>query len=348
MRGRGVSMEMTLSNQYLNANLDILQQLGFPRDEALKVLTMDEADVLRSNDRLSIDKFLSCLIAASDYTSNQRIGLHMGLKFRVGGLGDTGSIYSYCDNLEEVMTIHNLYQRAAIDAGQIKYLQKPDGTHHMCFIPHYSDLARYRLITDVLVAAYVSTYRWLSWGGGEDIVCTQLPYVKAGEQAAYEDLLKTRIDLDAKHICLEFSELAMSQKLTTRDPERLARKRMTLDKIFGQQTASADFEKGVEAAIRGAIENGHVSAQIVADRMGLNASTFRTHLAATSEGMRPRVDRIRKAMFIEKNKAGLTFAQISHDLAYNDQAAMNRAFRRWFDMTPTQWLAKQQRSDVEA
>ena len=218
----------------------------------------------------------------------------------------------------------------------------------MCFIPHYADLERYRLITDMLVASYVATYRWLSWGGGEDIVCTQLPYVKAGEQAEYERLLQTRVDLGSAHICLEFSELAMSQKLTTRDPERLARKRMTLDKIIGEQTAAADFEKGVEAAIRGAIKSGRVSAQVVADRMGLSASEFRTRLAETGEGIRPRIDRVRKSIFIEKNKQGLSFSQVALCLAYNDQAAMNRAFRRWFDMTPTQWLEENSAADVEA
>ena len=49
------------------------------------------------------------------------------------------------------------------------------------------------------------------------------------------------------------------------------------------------------------------------------------------------MDQVRKALFIEKFEAGYSFSQIAMDLAYNDQAAMNRAFRRWFGMTPSEW-----------
>jgi len=341
-------MEMTLSNAYLSANLDILEQFGFPKSTALEALKLDEADLSHPYERVCLDKFLTCLEAAADYTDNHLIGLHLGLKFRVGGFGSTGAVYSYCENLEEVMVMNNLYQKLAIDAGKVEYLQDPRGGHHMCFSPHYSDLNRYKHITDIIMASYVTTYRWLSWGSGEDVVSAKLPYLHLNERTEYETLLQTDVELNSKHICVEFSDVAMSQKLTTRNPERLARTRLKLDKLLGQHTSTDDFDKGVEAAIRGAIKSGQVSAQVVADRMGLSPSVFRTRLAETGEGIRPKIDRVRKSIFIEKNEKGLSFSQIALCLAYNDQAAMNRAFRRWFGMTPTEWLAENAPSKEEA
>ena len=341
-------MKMTLSNAYLSANLDILNLLGFSRATALEVMALDEESLDPPHGRICIDRFLSCIDAAADQTSNPQIGLDLGLKFRVAGFGVTGAIYSYCEDLEEVMIMNNLYQKLAIDAGKIEYRQDPSGGHHMCFSPYYADWTCYKYITDIIMASYVTTYRWLSWGSGEDVVSARLPYVQPSERVNYENRLQTKIETNSEHICIEFSDIAMSQKLATRNPELLARARIVLDKLLGQQTASVDFEKGVEAAIRGAIETGQVSAQTIAMRMGLSLSAFRSCLAETEEGVRPRIDRVRKSMFMEKSTAGLSLSQIALDLAYNDQAAMNRAFRRWFGMTPTQWLAKNSSRDVDA
>jgi AraC-like DNA-binding protein len=45
-----------------------------------------------------------------------------------------------------------------------------------------------------------------------------------------------------------------------------------------------------------------------------------------------------------QSEAGKSFAQISMSLAYNDQPAMNRAFKRWFGMTPSQWRKTQSKN----
>jgi len=335
-------MKMTLSYQYLSVNLTILDNLGFPKARALDVLGIDESNLVASDARLSLEAFQACLSEAAKFTSDSNIGLRLGHKFRVGAFGQTGGLYSYCENLEEVIRMNNLYQKIAIDAGKVEYLQKSDGSHHMCFRPHYSDFVQYRLLTDVIVASFITAYRWLSWGSGEDILCARLPYVPENDIQSYSDILQTKLKRDIDDICVQFSDVAMSQKLTTHNPEHLARTRITLDKLLGNQTDGCAFETAVEAAIRGAMESGTVSSYVVAERMGLSASALRAKLAVTDEGFRPRLDKVRKDLFVEKFEDGCSFSQIAMDLAYNDQAAMNRAFRRWFGMTPSQW-----RSEIE-
>ena len=340
-------MRSTLSNKYLLANLKILEQHGFPAKNALSALQLTADDLAVPNGRIPLERFQNCLSAAAEYISNPQIGLHLGLRFRVGSFGHTGSIYGFCEDLKEVMEMNNLYQKLAIDAGGVSYMRSPDGEHHMCFTPHVAEWSQQNYILDIIMASYVTTYRWLSWGSGEDVLSVSLPYINRSEREAYEDILQSRVHVDRSHICVEFSEIAISEKLTTRDPERLARARMALDHMIGQQTALTDFEKGVDAAIRGAIGSGKLSAYIVADRMGLSASVFRARLAETGEGIRPRVENVRKTLFAEKIKLGLPLSQIALDLAYNDQAAMNRAVRRWYGMTPTQWLAENQVTQPE-
>jgi len=333
-------VKMSLSYRYLDANLDILESLGFPRTMALESLEVNEKDLHLASGRLSLDRFQMCLSAAAEFTSDRNIGLRMGDKFRVGTFGSTGRVYGYCENLEEVMIVNNLYQKIAIDAGVVEYMRGARGAHLMCFRPYYSDFVRYRQLTDMIMASFLTAYRWLSWGSGEDIISVRLPYVAEKDFDAYSEILKTSVTHVSEYPCLHLSEIAMSQKITTHNPERLALTRIKLDKILSEQLAGQAVEDAIEAAIRSAIDTGRVSADIVAKRMGISSAALRAQLAKTNEGIRPRIDRIRKALFIEKFEAGHSFSQIAIDLAYNDQAAMNRAFKRWFDMTPSQWRAQ--------
>ena len=233
--------------------------------------------------------------------------------------------------------MNDRYQKIAIDAGRAKYMKDSAGAQHMCFEPYYSDIEKYRPITDIIMASYVTTYRWLTWGSGETIISTHLPYACPDDISTHQDIFQSQINFGSKLTCLEFSENAMSQDITTHDPERLSRAQIKLDRILGLQMAFQAFEKAVDAAIRGALESGEVSSHIVAERLGLSWSALRTQLKDSGEGIRPRIDRIRKDMFVEKYEAGQSFSQIAMSLAYNDQAAMNRAFRRWFEMTPSDW-----------
>lgn len=233
--------------------------------------------------------------------------------------------------------MNDRYQKVAIDVGRVEYMKNSSEGHYMCFRPYYVDMKKYRPITDIIMASYVTTYRWLTWGSGENILSTHLPYMRPQDISVHQDIFKSDIQFESPNTCLEFSENAMQEDITTNDPERLARAQVKLNRILGLQMAHKVFETAVEAAIRGALQSGEVSSHIVADRMGLNWSALRSHLNESGEGFRPRLERIRKSLFIEKYEAGQSFTQIAMALAYNDQAAMNRAFRRWFDMTPSEW-----------
>lgn len=339
-------MQMTLSYFYLDTNLGLLEELGFPRSLALEQLGLDRPPSETPMARLELDRFVDCIRLAEKHTSDKNIALKLGYKFRVGQFDQTGNLYAYSKNLDQVIQMNDLYQKVAIDAGRVEHMRDPLGGHHMCFRPYYSDVEKYRPITDLIMGSYVTTYRWLTWGFGESILSTHLPYSRPEDATTHEDIFQSDLIFDSANICLEFSETAMTQDITTADPERLARTRMKLDQILGKQMAARDFEAAVEAAISGALKTGQISSHIIAERLGMNWSSLRSKLNGSGVGIRERIDAVRKRKFVEKYQGGHSFAQIAMALAYNDQAAMNRAFRRWFGMTPSQWRQENPREVV--
>ena len=334
-------MKMTLSHRYLMANLQILDSLGYPKAKALDDLGIDESLLSIARERISLDQFVACINAAAEYTSNPNIALRLGNKFRVGNFGETGSLYSYCKSLGDIVRLNDRYQKLAIDAGSVKLVPGQSGRYKMVFNPYYEDMEKYRPITDLIMAAYMTTYSWLIWGLGETILSTHLSYPRPDDITAHAEIFRSELIFGSRETFMEFSETTVSEVITTHNPEKLSRVILKLDKMLGLQMESHAFEEAIEAAIRGALNSGQISTQVVAERMGMSWSTLRLRLKDSGLGFRPRLDQIRKTMFLEEYQAGKSFGQISMSLAYNDQPAMNRAFKRWFGMTPSKWQKAQ-------
>ena len=333
-------MRMTLSHRYLRTKLDVLDTFGFPIADALNILELDRDALDLSLQRVGVDRFAALLDRAADRLGDPALGLRMGHRFRIATFAQTGSIYAYCKTLRDVIDLNSRYQRLAIDAGDIGY-EYEDGRHLMYFRPYYSDHQAYRHITDLIMGAYGTAYRWLSWGSGEDLAGVLLPYGPPEQDRFHDRVFQTHVTFDSPcgRAALVFADAAMAAELTTHDPEKLSLAKAQLDRLLEDKTAVDSLDAAVEAAIRGAITSGRVTTQVVADRMGRDWPELRTALKATDRTFRARVDAVRQDMFAERHAAGESFASISQALAYNDQAAFTRAFKRWYGVSPGQWAA---------
>jgi len=335
-------MEMTLSHRFLDVNLDILNRLGFDKAEAVESLELAKNWQAQPTARFSIDVFLTLLEIAAIRLDDPNIGLRMGHCFRISTYGQTGAIYGFCENLHQVINMNSLYQCLAIDAGKVVYDQ--DATHHyMLFQPYYTDQIAYRHITDLIMGAYGTAYRWLSWASGEELSGVAFPYATPEDTKIYETFFQCPLQFDPKanSAALIFSETAMNQKLTTYDAEKLARARAQLDKLLNIDKAADSLNIAVEAAIRGAMAAGQVTTQTVAKRMGRDWFDLQLELKQSGFSFRDRVTQVRQNLFIELYESGHSFAEISQALAYNDQPSFNRAFKRWYDTSPSKWAEAQ-------
>jgi len=339
-----IDLKMTMSGRYLLAQLDILNDLGFSYKESYQALEFDKSRLSNSSQRVPVEALLPVFRAAEIVLDNPLIGLEVGFRFRIGTFAQTGAIYSYCENLRQVIDLNKRYQRLAIDIAHITYLHdtRPDGEehHYMQFTPYYDDYEKYRHITDMVMASYGTAYRWLSWGSGEDIKGVHLPYNKPENIKLYERVFQSNINFSAPVTALEFSPAMMTAPLTTHDPEKLAALIAQLDKIMNAGEAHLSLRVAIETAMKAALQKGSITITIIANRLNRTERQLRIDMKTAGMSYRHMLDSVRQDLFFEYYKNGESFASIAQHLAYNDQAAFNRAFRRWYDMSPGKWAAK--------
>ena len=92
------------------------------------------------------------------------------------------------------------------------------------------------------------------------------------------------------------------------------------------------------------MNKGAVSLSVVARRMNMPERSLRQKLKAQGLSFRDLLEQERKRLFKKLHGEGESFAAISQALAYNDQAAFNRAFKRWYNMRPSDYCPVKNRA----
>ena len=144
-------------------------------------------------------------------------------------------------------------------------------------------------------------------------------------------------------IGIELDEAAIKAPLITHNAEKLAVIIAKLDKIIEGHNVTESLESAVRASIRAALNIGQVSVSHIASRLEMTERDFRRNLKAADLKYKDLLESERQALFLELYETGKTFSTISQELCYNDQAAFNRAFKRWYGTTPSQYVEELKR-----
>lgn len=330
---------MTMSLQYLATQLDTLETFGYPRSEALSILELSEedfADPKARTDAARVEKMFQIAAKALD---DRRLGIRVGYKFRVHDYQKTGAIYSYCENLAQVLELNGRYQCLAIDVGQPEY-QIEDGRHYFLY-NRYEDAKDMHHVMGAIFGAWGTAFRWLSWAAGHELKEAHLMPKAPKDISFYQEVVQCPIVFGRPRNHVEFHPESITKPLITRDPEKLTQCISILDKLLNRGNESENFKASVATSTQAAMAEGHVSLPIVARRMNIPERQLRNKMTKLGISFRDMLEEERKQRFRQLHASGESFAAIAQALAYNDQAAFNRAFKRWYKMSPSQYTASQ-------
>jgi len=328
---------MTISLQYLAIQLDALESFGFKRSDSLTALHLSEADFENPRERIEAARVERMYEIAAKTLNDKRIAIRVGYKFRVHDYQKTGSIYSYCDNVAQVLELNTRYQCLAVDIGQPEY-RIENGRHFFLFNP-YEEAKDMPHVMGAIFGAWATAFRWLCWASGYELKEAHVMFKAPIDISFYQEVMQCPISFEMPRNHVEFHIGSMHKPLITRDPEKLAHSIAILDRLLKRGNESDNFINSFKASIQASMAEGHVNLSIVAERMNMSERQLRNKLKALELSFRDMLEKERKQRFLQFHAAGESFASIAQALAYNDQAAFNRAFKRWYNMSPSQYTA---------
>ncbi len=337
---------MTVSWPYAASQIKILESFGYSKTNAFEILGVDKAATLPDPAlRITAQKFNKVFDAAEAALNDPLIGLRVGYEFRISNFATTGNIYSYCQNLTEVLALNARYQPLAVKLGRISSVSEPDENgdeprYYLDYDLYSNDFDSVRHVFGLIFGAYGTAFRWLTWSSAYDLKAVYLQHKAPDDMSLYERVFQCPVYFNQPYNRIEFFKESMTAMISTYDPVRKAQAVAKLDSLMNKQDAHDSFKRSLYVTIQDEMARGRTNLQSIADSFGLSEHKFRQKLKRTSIKYRAFLDHVRQDLCEQKFSEGLGYAQIAHDLGYNDQAAFTRAFKRWHGVTPGEFTAK--------
>lgn len=332
---------MSVSLPYAVAQVEILDQLGFSKEKSLAIIGITDVANVKSTQRIASYLLNDIFTEASKDLDDPNLALRVGNGFRIANFKGTGKIYAYCENLTEVLKLNARYQPLAIDIAKISTLHETndDGEKQafLDFSLYDEDPSKTNHLLKHVFGAYGTALRWLTWSSAKELKAIYLQLATPDDRSLYQTIFQCPLHFNQPYNRIEFDLSAMDEPLSTSDPVRKAQYIATLESFIDSKQAHAAFIESLEQTVTQGLSIGRYSIAAVADAMKISETRLRQHMKTHDIKYRDYLEDTRKALFQERFSAGLSFSEIALELGYNDQAAFSKAFKKWYDMSPSEY-----------
>ncbi|WP_409434136.1 AraC family transcriptional regulator ligand-binding domain-containing protein [Litorimonas sp. RW-G-Af-16] len=310
--------------------------MGLDREMSLRHISLTQADLSNLKTRIHMDKLRDLLDFASRELNEPNIGMQVGYRFRVATFTETGSILALCGTIAEAVQINAMYQTLTETMGASGLERREDGVF-MIWDENFDKHDEYRHATELVFAGYATTTNWLSWGFQKGVETVYFKHQKPKDMVGFEMVFGMDVRFGADRNQIKFNSETVDQALPTSNPEKLAYVRHRLDEIMERVEQKSGISQRISHIIHEGIKDQQVGFDYVARNIGMSPRNLRRLLKEEGHSYRDILANVRKNLCQTYMRQGKTFTEIAQLLAYNDQSAFTRAFKKWYGVSPTEY-----------
>jgi AraC-like DNA-binding protein len=343
-RGAKLGSMGTVSARYSRSIYNSCVELGCP-EPALQAVFQNAPECFNDpTARYDQSLLIDMLHAAEKATGNSAIGLQAGSQFRPSTFLDIGYGLIACQNLREALAFNYQYQRLTQEIGRTSVVV--DGEiARIKWRTQIKDFDYVRPATEAAFAGYAVLGRWLTWDSKAKVRAMYFRHGEVAHAQLCESLFQCPVYFNAAQDVMELDAETLLRPMPQANATLLAHLRVRLDR------ALAEFEGGlgVQARVRDIIQqllsdggNDGAAPDLVNVAAILNMSerTLRRRLADEGGTFRQVLTEARQeACEIYLKERRWSVAELAQMLGYSEHSAFSRAFKKWFGMPPSQYVA---------
>lgn len=316
---------------------DFATRQGLNPVEMLRRASIPQEILRRPEGILSYRKFCGLLELCAQHSGNSLFGLQYGLHQGVAVFGElfylVRNAKTVGDALTELRASYSLYFNDA-DIG----LDIEDGRAFLSYSPNERDIPGLRQAEESACAIGLQLMRTLA-GNDWQAKAVRLRHLPLQDESHYLQALGLLPTFGARCAAMEFdpSDLSLPLSSANETLHRLIVEHMS--KI--ERLAADELPSYVRQLLRHLLPSGRATTEKIADCLAIHPRTLQHWLAQEGTSFQRLLDETRQDMAGQYlGDSSISMAQMSGLLGYSNPSGLNRAFNRWFGISPLEWQEK--------
>lgn len=323
---------------WIDAVKSVLEEAGYKPEATLKDAGIQLDHSSDQLDRSSVEAIADAWRLAVDKTHDPAIGITAAERyFQPASWRAVGLAVLCSNNLRDAMQRIVRYGEIITDVARFAIEKQGDCTA-LLVLPRLAPFAIGYEAVDFGIASIVKLFR-MSYPGGVDPVLIEYQRPPVPELAPYTDYYHCEIKFNSDRLALLYRNEDLDKPLPMASNELANyQDRMSADYIarFGNNSIVLKVRDEIVRLLPG----GEVSPQQIADKLNLSLRNLQRKLGDEGTNFKELLSEIRQQLAQEYiQQTYRSFNEIAYLLGFSDHSNFTRAFKRWFDKSPTQYRA---------
>lgn len=329
------TMPKTTSSQWATGIVRSLEMDGLDCQALFQELGLVYADLENPDARFSQDALTRLWLRAAQRLANPAIGLNLARAVRPASFGVVGYALMSSRTLREGFERLVRYQRIISDSSDLSLRLQPDG-YALTLVVYGNLLPPSRHSAESTLALILALSGWLI---GRPLHPRQV--LMKGEVPTsiepYQKFFHAPLIFNAPHDALVFDGADLEMPLPTADEAMVRLHERYADEYLGRFSSTRTTHQVRQVVCR-LLPRGEPKREAVAKSLHVSPRTLQRRLEGEGISFQVLLDETRRELALQfLNQPQVTLLEIAYQLGFADSSNFFRAFRRWFNETPSEY-----------
>lgn len=243
-----------------------------------------------------------------------------------------------CATLREALDLLCQFEVYRLGAFSCELMQEDDH-FAVLLMPLLPNLHSGALQVEAAFAGWITFGRWLTQVQ-QNPLAIEFQHAPRLPLARYQQTFQCPVRFNAGRNAVILSQQHCALPLSTHNPTVSRLMRQQLDTTVADYLQGNSWRASVRQAMQALLPQGEPTLEEVAHYLSLSVDELSRRWRGQEPGFAELLDQERKRLarvYVESGQYAL--AQVAQMLGYSEQSAFTRAFRRWYGLSPTAFVA---------
>jgi AraC-like DNA-binding protein len=334
-----------LTFSYVLPLFNHIKEQGYSVTPLLDLLGLCEADLAKPDVRMDHSLLNEMWALAESITGDENIGLHAGMNMQIGHIGMLGHLILTCETAGETYDFVARFNNLVGNGDLVEFEYGDDEVTMRCTIcdstrQHCRHHAEYNL------ASWATLGRWVS-SSDKNPTAIYSPSKPPANDVEQKSFFGCPVYYETGNsiefvVPKAYSDLPLmaGDPLLRQALEAAARDRLL--ELQGQQLDSDPLRRKLKQFIVSSLYQGAPTLEAAAAHLDIGARKLQKDLERRGSTYKQLLDSVRQeqaGMLV--TDVELLLVDVALMLGFSEQSSFQRAFKRWFDVTPTEYRKAQ-------